>query len=387
VKKTIAFYVVSTHLGGAERSLLELIEALKDTEYESIVILPKARGPLLTELKDRGVSHTVLVLPEILLTATRQRPLSSVFQVLLMSPSVAKYLRDLIHTLRKHRVDVVHTTGIKMHILGAWASRLARIRVLWHLRDILTERSVRLMLKATAAIARPKIIANSRATATSYGDNIEVLYNGINTEIFSPRSDTSSSADIRRIKDLPTVGICGVLAHWKGQSVFIGAAEIVLRQNRNVQFVIVGDEIYDTRGESGVRARLEEQIEKTGFSKSITIVGFHNDMPKVYNALDILIHASIKPEPFGRVIVEGMSCAVPVIASRDGGVTEIIYDGQDGLLFEPGDANDLAKKILHLLNDQDLRKRLGEAGRNKILSTFSFSIFRKRLLSLIREIA
>lgn len=386
MKPTIAFYVVSTHLGGAERSLLEVLEAARASGLgtDLLVLVPKREGPLLEELARRELPYEVVELPRSLLSASRQRWAASITSALLSGPAVAAYVGRVTKTLARRNTRVVHTTGIKMHVLGAVAGRAAGARVLWHLRDILSPGATHALLRGLEKAARPKVIANSRATALSYGPSAEVLYNGIDTELFKPQPRAALKRELNCGDGLPVVGICGVLARWKGQFEFVEAASSLLASGTRAHFVIIGDEIYDTRGERGLRAQLQDRIDATGFSAHIRITGFRGDMPRVYSALDVLVHASIRPEPFGRVLIEAMACGVPVLASRDGGVREIVTDEADGLLFEPGNTRELAQKIGRLLKEPELRERLGTAGRATVMRRFSFDRFKERLASTLR---
>ena len=125
----------------------------------------------------------------------------------------------------------------------------------------------------------------------------------------------------------------GVLARWKGQLDFVRAAARLIAEGSQDHFVIVGDEIYDTSGESGFGAELRAQVKDLRLESKIHFTGFMADIPEVMNGLDILVHASTLPEPFGRVVIEGYACETPVIASRAGGILEIAEDGRSALLF------------------------------------------------------
>ncbi|HEX4923554.1 MAG TPA: glycosyltransferase family 4 protein, partial [Bdellovibrionales bacterium] len=353
---------------------------------DPFVIVPKAEGPLLRELATRGFAFEVLELPRHLLEASRRQWASSLAAALLRSPSGLAYLSRLVRLLRARKARVLHTTGIKMHILGAAAGPLAGARVLWHLRDIFGPGKTRALMRALELAARPKVIANSRATAASYGASAEVVYNGIDTDAFRPDPALNVKRELGAGDGLPVVGICGVLTRWKGQREFVAAAADALRAGHRAHFVIVGDEIYDTTGERGVRAELESLIKESGFETHIRIAGFRNDMPRVYNSLDLLVHASTKPEPFGRVLIEAMACGVPVIASRDGGVLEIVTDGSDGLLFAPGDTAELGRHVARVLADETLRARLGREGRKTVERRFSSRVFRERFNGVLKEL-
>lgn len=131
------------------------------------------------------------------------------------------------------------------------------------------------------------------------------------------------------------------------------------------------NEIYDTRGHRGYRQRLEQRARGAGPGRVI-FTGFRRDMPAVTNSLDILVHASVRPEPFGRVILEAMACGRPVVATHAAGVPEVLgADRSPGLLVPPGDVAAMASAILQLLRDEGRRRRIPRAGRDRGVRLFS----------------
>jgi hypothetical protein len=108
-----------------------------------------------------------------------------------------------------------------------------------------------------------------------------------------------------------------------------------------------------------------------GLSDRVFLTGYRANVADYVNALDVVIHASILPEPFGRVVLEGMALRKPVIGTRAGGVPDIIEDGTTGLLYTPGDDAALADCIARLVEDAKLRGSMGEAGYDRLVERFS----------------
>lgn len=149
------------------------------------------------------------------------------------------------------------------------------------------------------------------------------------------------------------IGLVGVFARWKGQKEFILAAHYALSRLQNCHFLLIGGQIYDTAGERGYTEHLHKLVDALDRIEHIHFVPFQKHPEVVYNSLDLMVHCSIEPEPFGRVIVEGLFCEVPVIASGAGGALEIIRDETYGLTHTPGDSHDMANKIVQSLNDPE----------------------------------
>jgi glycosyltransferase involved in cell wall biosynthesis len=161
-------------------------------------------------------------------------------------------------------------------------------------------------------------------------------------------------------------------AWWKGQRLFIeavarahaAAPELPLRA------YVIGGAVYATRGSELESTELERLVRSLGLERHVGFVPFQRDVAQVYQSLDIVVHASIRPEPFGRTIVEAMACGRPVAISRAGGAAELFEEGSTGLGFVPGNADDLARVLLALLRDPELRRALGEAGRKHAVDSF-----------------
>jgi glycosyltransferase involved in cell wall biosynthesis len=151
---------------------------------------------------------------------------------------------------------------------------------------------------------------------------------------------------------------------WKGHRVFI-AAMSYLSEHLPVRAYIVGGRIYATRGSEEDPDALHEMLFDHGLDDQVGMTGFVDEPADAMRALDVVVHASTQPEPFGLVIAEAMACGRPVIATAAGGAAEIVDDGVDALTVPPGDAEALADVIARLAGDAALRARLGAAGRAK----------------------
>ncbi len=120
-------------------------------------------------------------------------------------------------------------------------------------------------------------------------------------------------------------------------------------------------------GEEAYEERLHALAGELGVADRVEFRGFRDDVRAELAELDVLVHASTTPEPFGQVVLEGMAAGLPVVAAAAGGRAEIVTDGVDGLLVAPGDAAALAAALTRLAADPQLRERLGAAGRRTSL--------------------
>lgn len=354
-------------LGGAE---LFLLDYLRRREGKSQVAL-FAEGPFLESLAAAGIPVEHLCLDT---SVTKASGLLAQIGATLPLYRAAKQSAKLAQS---H--DAIYANTQKAAIVGAAASWLSGKPLIWHLHDLVTaehfSRANRLaVIGATNWIAR-RIIANSEATAEAYREaggrvQVEVVYNGIDEEPFDAIR-TLSTSEAREASGLsfdgPLIGVFGRLAEWKGQHVLLKA--LAANVSPAVQAVVVGEALY-TDEDRDYAVELRERSSQICLKGRIDFLGQRSDIAMLMRACDIVVHTSVQPEPFGRVIVEGMLAGRPVIASAAGGATEIIEDGVNGLLTPPGDAKALGAAIDRLLNNPELSGRLAEAGRASAIKRF-----------------
>jgi glycosyltransferase involved in cell wall biosynthesis len=333
-------------LSGGELALLRLIPAL---DVDAHVILAE-HGPLAEKLEAAGVSVEVLPMATSV-RATRRDALGSVAALrgLLYAVRLSRRLRSL-------RPDLVHANSLKACLYGGLAARLAAVPVVWHVRDriaddYLPKRSVQ-AIRFLARFVPNAVIANSQATlATLPGArHARVIASPI-----GPAAPTTRNGGRLR------VGIVGRIAPWKGQLLFVEALSLAFPDG-GVDGVVVGAPLF---GEDEVAYLEQVRTLSEQASVDVEFTGFRDDVAAELAKLNVLVHASLIPEPFGQVVVEGMAAGLPVVAAAAGGPLELVDDGVDGLLYEPGDAAGLAGRLSTLAADKTLRERLGAAGKVK----------------------
>jgi glycosyltransferase involved in cell wall biosynthesis len=346
-------------LGGAELSLLEVVKGLR----APIDVLLFDDGPFRDALDAIGANVEVLA-ADGLRNVRRDGGAAPRLAVL---SGIATLVRGTRRAARD--ADVLYANTQRAMVIGVIAGKLARKPVVWHLRDIVSDehfgRAQRAIIRACAKLGLAHVIANSEASAQVFADltnfdrkRIDVVHNGVDDRPFEALNGISQVELRERIglpRDAFIVGAFSRLARWKGQHVLL---EALLRE-RDVHAAFVGAPLF---GEDAYHDELRAFVSANGLEGRVHFLGFRNDIAACMRAVDVVAHTSITPEPFGRVVVEGMLARRPVVASRDGGVTEIVDDGVDGLLCAPGDAADLAATIAALRDDPALRERLGASG-------------------------
>lgn len=350
----VCFYSVSTQLGGAERSLLEYLKYVHTRALlEAELLVPKLEGPLVKEAQKIGIPCRALPMPESLLAGSRLSKTSLLAAFFNLAPLL--YFVRLVMHFRRTRPELVYTTGLKCHLFASLASIFSGTPVLWHLRDHFSPGVTRSLLRCIYKIcARTETVANSRSTALSFSKQKPpaVVYNGVASHDFPFLRERNLHQELGLAPNTRIVGILGVVARWKGQSEFLRMAAELKRRGNNVHFVVVGAQIYDTVGDSNYTQEIKSLAADLEIDAQVSFLGFRHDTARLLRSIDVLVHASIRPEPFGRVLIEAMASGTPVTASAAGGPLEILQEGKTGLMHEPGNWMEMADNVEILLDPE-----------------------------------
>jgi glycosyltransferase involved in cell wall biosynthesis len=383
--RRVLFLSPIADIGGAERLLLSFLAVLDRTRYDPVVAAPPD-GRFARAVADLKIPFAPIVLSRTLERLSLRGERATVVEILRAFGTTLRSVFVLFNMMRSVRPDIVHTNGTKMHLLGTLAARMTGIPVVWHIHDFLVPGTWERLLALLGRRMKVRVLANSEAVRRSLepmrlGSRAVCIPNGADLTVFQPKS---SSGTIRKeigvSPETPVVGMVGIFAPWKGQDVFLRAAGIIHAKLPAARFFIVGDEIYRTAGHGSFRAQLERQVAETGLERAVIFAGYRQDIPEVMAALDIVVHASVEPEPFGLVVLEAMACGRPVIATDSGGVPEVLgRDGSCGILVRANDSIAMAGAILELAADQDRRERLGRAGRKRAEQLFDIRSHAQRI--------
>ncbi|MBY4781114.1 glycosyltransferase family 4 protein [Burkholderia dolosa] len=369
-------------LGGAELSLLEIMKHMR----ANADVLLFDDGPFRAALDEIGAR--VDVVDQGALAGVRKQGGVSMRAL----TQLAALVRDVAR--RARRADVIYANTQRAMVGGALAGRLARKPVVWHLRDIVSDehfgRKQLLAIKYCARLGITRVIANSDASAQAFRaltgftpQHVDVVFNGISAAPFDALDDVAQAA-LRARFGLPhdawLVGSFSRLAHWKGQHLLLEAAA----RHPDMHVVLVGAPLF---GEDDYAAQLHAYVAQHGMRERVHFLGFQRDVAACMKAVDVVAHTSITPEPFGRVIVEGMLARRPVVAARAGGVVEIVEHGDNGLLCEPGDATALADALATLKRDAALRERLVASGRVTAVRRFGTETYVERVEKILADTA
>ncbi|MFZ4775479.1 MAG: glycosyltransferase family 4 protein [Terrimicrobiaceae bacterium] len=365
----ILFIDQSGQPGGAELCLADIAAQLRE---QSRVLL-FSYGPFEEILRARGVPVSVLEAPRRLASINKAAGMPDYLAAL---PELAGFLGSLRKEIRK--ADVVYLNTAKALLHGVVAGLGLHKPSVFHLHDLLTPdhfSRLNIRLLTMAANRTSAVIANSRATAKAFREAggkvpVHVIPNGFDPAIFAPLPREEVLAVRRELVSgtAPVAAVFGRIARWKGQDVLMRAAAKI----PDLRVWIVGAAFF-TGDDHRYAAELQELASAPELAGRVTFLGQRDDIPRLMQAADLIVHTSVAPEPFGRVVVEGMLSRRPVIASGSGGPLEMIRNGETGCLFPPGDAVALEAALRHVLELPDCGRGMGELASREASHQYSLS--------------
>jgi glycosyltransferase involved in cell wall biosynthesis len=360
----------TAELGGAELALIRLLDALPPEQFDIRVVL-FSDGPLVKRLVERGHALEVVPLKGTVGDRDRHTAGRTAAAMATQALSVLPFAWRLGTRLRALDVDLIHTTSLKADLIGVPVSWLARRPLVWHVHDrispdYLPSPAVRL-IRALARRAPRAVIANSEATAVTLPGvrRLTVAHPGLAPE--------QVRAEPAPPPPTPVVGILGRISETKGQLEFVRAAAQVLERHPEARFRIVGSALF---GHDDYEERVRSEAAALGLDGRIEFAGFVSDPAAALDALTVCVHASGTPEPFGQVVLESMARGVPVVATRGGGVTEIIEacgGSPLGLLVAPHDVPALAAAIVEVLERPEAARQRASEAREHAVEHFSIA--------------
>ncbi|MBL9139422.1 MAG: glycosyltransferase family 4 protein [Verrucomicrobiales bacterium] len=364
-------------LGGAEVNLVELLTSGQPPAPWNSTVACSPDGPLHTALAVAAVDRRAFGFDDALgglrLVGTRF-PLAGAIRSLRALSRARTALRQLIAEVRP---DVVVSCTNKDHFAVWPACRAAGVPSVWWVNDIVSgdffpwaalqafrhqARRGADRLVVVSEYARQALLRLGLAP-----ERVVAIHNGIPLERYCrhPRGT------LRRMLNLPEnellIGVLGRFTPWKGQELFVQLAEAWCRDSARGHFALIGHAFNE---DQPFEARLREFVRERKLRNRVHFVPFQREVAAGLSDLDLLLHTSLKPEPFGRVIIEAMAVGVPVIAAKAGGVPEIIDHWRNGLLAEPGDVASYRECLARVVQDDALRATLAEAGRETVTRRF-----------------
>jgi len=360
--KRILFINPAGYIGGAEKSLIDLVTGLPRERFHNLVVI-LGPGPLAGELNRQGIDAREILLPPTLLNLSRRK--NNWLKIPGLPFQIMPTLNRLLRLIREESIDIIHTNGLKAHLLGCLLSAISRRPLIWHFRDYPTGKIYIQLFRVFARVFPTIIIANSRAVKERLGSlaKIKVIYNGIDTECFKECGEIPSPREefgLRR--DDLVIGAIGYFAPLKGYDDLINAMPLISESIPRARLLITGEALYPAYRD--YLKQLRGLIAKLDIEDKVIFAGQRDDLSAVLHTLDIFVLPSWS-EGFGRANLEAMAAGKPVVSTNVGGIPEVVIDGETGILVPPHDPDALAQAVIQLAEEETLRDKMGKAGRER----------------------
>ena len=363
--KRILFVSWYSGLGGGETDLLALADALDPQHYACNLLLP-AEGQLSERWRSSG--RPLHIIP--------YRGATTFFLPALWArfPVVNRF-GDL---LRRERIDIVHSDYHSLPMMAPAAKKVGIPLVFtlwgWWFKPKFWQRAFFRNLPAT--VARSIAIRDGFLGSPPFMPKAEipVVYSGVDVTQFHAHGDGARLRDEIGIpRDCPLVAMIARFQRVKGHHTFQAMAEVVARQKAETHFIVAGDDVFGVAADQRYRDQMLEAATRNPLLRDrLHYIGFRDDVEQVYAAADVVVCAS-EFESYGRANLEAMACGKPVVSTNRGGPMETILHGETGFLVDPDDVAGMAKIVLWLLEDENLRIQIGTGGRHHVQQHFSTS--------------
>ncbi len=377
-------------LGGAERVLLDLIGSAKAIQPEiAFHVVLFMGGPLASSVVRLGATASVVPLPKrlqmigdsaLVTDPSWRRRGRTLWALVRGAPELIGFIFALRAEIERWSPDLVHTNGMKAHLLS-WFVTPRHVPVVWHMHDFISTRPFARRFLRHSARRVSAVVAVSEAVARDVRSSfpsvrVVTIANAVDISEFAPGDGDGPWLDqLSGLESAPAeahrIGLIATYARWKGQDVFLHAAARLklLFPREAIRFYLVGGPIYATDAGQFTLDELKVLIGDLGLAGNVGLIAFQRDLVPILRSLDIVVHASIRPEPFGKSILEAMACGRAIVIAAGGGADELVESGQTALTHAAGDSTDLADTLATLIHDRDLRKELGRRARkNAVLS-------------------
>lgn len=342
-----------------------------------VVVLPH-EGPLSSELEKAGIK--IIYAPVIKIT----RKMFTAKNLFSLPGEYFSSLRIIRDSVKEMNIELVYSNTLAV-LIGFLYARKYKLPHIWHVHEIIEHPKMvtNFFKRLLKSKVNSKLIFNSHATQQFWDQssklNAEIVWNGL--------EKPSDAVDSEKIKLLRTatglkeedivIGLVGRINRWKGQQLLLDAFSEL--NHENAKLIFVGS---PPPNQDEYLNNLTDKIDQRDLHKKVKILPFQNDIWNVWELIDIAIVPSIEPEPFGLVAVEAMLCGKPVIASRMGGLSEIVVHQETGILFESRNSTQLKEALNQLILDQEQRRSMGQKGKQRAEKHFTL----ERYVSQIQQI-
>lgn len=381
-KPRVLFLHQGGELYGSDIVFSQVVAALHDL-VEPIVVLDNS-GPLIDRL--RPYAHEIIVHPLGVLRRKHFNPAG----MLRCGTEILRATFWLSRLIYRERIDLVYSNTIGV-LPGALAARITRRPHLWHIHEIIvTPKWLARALANFTYLFSTKLVCISAAVATELQRGQlrkrvkhVVVHNSIDASLYPSVPEPGVRVKFTSDPETVLIALVGRIHFWKGQDYFLDVLHLLNSMGYPKFLVLFVGSTY--AGYEHLESELKRKAQILGLESRVVFCGYRHDVPQLLSAVDIVVVPSMLPEPFGLVALEAMAAAKPVVAHAHGGLVEMIEDGVTGYLVPVGQPRVMAEKIILLAQNPELRAKMGQRGRQRVLELFSPDRFREKIRKVVLE--
>lgn len=375
MKKKILYVDATTDgtIGGSHYCLLYLLQNLDRTRYDPLVLFYED-NVLVPRFKEAArVSVVKLHGYRDLHIAPLRKAVNAAIH--------SQFILTGMRLVARERVDLIHLNNDVVATADLWLpiSRLTGVRCVTHERGFATlgttrrSRPDRLSRGYSRVLAVSEIVRMNLVDQGFGPDVVQTVHDGIDADAFRARVRRTREDVLNEFgipSDASVIGMVGNIREWKGQKYLIESLRVLKSRMDKFACLLIGSV---SRDDAGFMSLLRRKISDYGLARNVIVTGYRSDVPDLVNALDVLVNASTRPDPFPHVILEGMALGKVVIATNLGGAIESIADGHTGFLVPASDPTTVADVLNRVLAKPGLRHVMGQAAYCRVRDVFSLA--------------
>ncbi|BCR05279.1 glycosyl transferase family 1 [Desulfuromonas versatilis] len=361
MKIKVLHVTLGLHVGGLEKFVLDLVFALGLTVDAKIVCLEEAGG------------------------LARALDVKDVFEIGKTPGLRLGIIAELAKIVKREKIDIIHTHNPAPHFYGSLAGLVCGVPVVHtkhgrncptHKKKVWLNRISSALTKMVVTVSEDSALVCREIEKIPKG-KVRTILNGINTEVFSPKGERRLLKSLGIDDATPVVGTVARLVPEKDHITLLKACLVLTRAGHKFRLMLVGD--------GPMRQELEDFVAKEGLDEVVMFMGTRHDVPQLVPEFDVFTLTS-RTEGVSLTLLEAMSCQIPIIATDVGGNPEVVSDSVTGFIVPAGQYEAVADKISTLLRDPDLRKRMGQAGRERVLGKFGIEGAARQYLEIYQAV-
>ena len=369
-RRKVVFLESAAAMGGVQFSTLYLAQELDRARWHPIVVCPE-HGDLTRACEAADIERRVVKYPTLRSTSLRIGGNIRVPNLLAWLWNALALLRAkqaVRNQLRQSKADVLVTKGLASHFIGGFAARGLKTPCVWHVQDLISERSLgiyRRIFSFAAARLPQQIIVDGAAIKkqlpSAVHERVSVIHNGVDTNVFRPGLDGSA---VRRefgiTPEQIVIGHAGRITPWKGQHYLIEAFRRIASDFPEAVLLLVGSPVFD---HDAYERRLKSMSAEYGLAQRVKFAGYRHDLPEVLAAMDVFAFTSIEKDTSPLALLSAMACGLPIVAFNIEGVRELDETGRVFALAQVEDVDALAASLATVLRDKSMRVQLQQNAR------------------------